>query len=78
MSPPCIGCGFCCAEIICRTGAMIYGHYKTPCPALIWNGERYVCALYAGDPARYELFLEIGAGCCFPSNPWREHVAKRS
>ncbi len=50
---------------------MTYGHYKNPCPALTWNGERYLCSLYLGDPPRYEHFLEIGEGCCFPFNPRR-------
>jgi len=74
----CVGCGFCCTEIICRTGAMIYGHYTSPCPALTWLNDRYVCELYVNDPARYEHFLEIGGGCCFPANPWREAVMKRN
>jgi hypothetical protein len=57
---------------------MIYGHYTNPCPSLTWDGDRYVCFLYRDDPARYELFLEIGAGCCFPMNPWRESVKERT
>lgn len=57
---------------------MIYGHYTKPCPSLTWSGDRYVCSLYLSDVKRYEFFLEIGGGCCFPSNPWREDVTKRS
>jgi hypothetical protein len=78
LSQPCIGCGFCCTEIICRTAAMIYGHYTNPCPSLAWDGDRYICALYRSDPDRYEFFLEIGGGCCFPMNPRREHVTKKT
>jgi len=71
---PCIGCGFCCSQEMCRTGGLIYGHYTNPCPALIRKGTRYCCSLYLSDPLRYEHFLEIGAGCCLPSNPWRREV----
>jgi len=62
---------------MCRTGAMIYGHYTNPCPALTWKEDRYICSLYLSDPLRYEHFLEIGAGYCFPFNPWRKEVVKR-
>ncbi len=55
---------------------MLYGHYTNPCPALMWNGDRYLCSLYLGDPSRYEHFLEIGGGCCFPSNPRRRNDSK--
>lgn len=55
---------------------MTYGHYKNPCPALMWNGARYLCSLYLGDPARYEQSLEIGGGCCFPFNPRRSGDTK--
>lgn len=67
----CIGCGFCCTKVICGIGAMFYGHYTNPCPALELNGNRYVCSLYRRDPDRYEHVLAIGEGCCFPDNPWR-------
>lgn len=74
----CVGCGFCCTTVICRLGAMIYGNYTNPCPALKWNGARYVCSLYLGDPQRYQCFLEIGEGCCFPSNPLRAELVRRT
>ncbi len=70
-SQPCVRCGFCCTKQMCRIGSMIYGHYTNPCPALRLNEGRYQCSLYLGDPARYEHVLEIGNGCCFPSNPLR-------
>ncbi|MEW6349755.1 MAG: hypothetical protein AB1646_11885 [Thermodesulfobacteriota bacterium] len=70
----CVGCGYCCKTVICRTGAMFYGHYKSSCPALEWNGVRYVCRLFLSDPIRYESSLDIGGGCCFPSNPMRVPV----
>jgi len=74
----CVGCGFCCLERICRTGAVIYGNYTNPCPALLWNGTRYLCSLYLGDPSRYEHFLEIGGGCCFPLNPRRQATVENT
>jgi hypothetical protein len=75
--PSCVGCGFCCSEIMCRIGTMIYGHYTKPCPALKQAGDRWVCSLYLGDPARYEQILDIGGGCCFSSNPLREELTNR-
>jgi hypothetical protein len=51
---------------------MLYGHYTKPCPSLTCKGDRYVCKLYLEDPERYEEFLKIGAGCCFPTNPQRK------
>ena len=68
---PCVGCGYCCKTSMCRTGAMIYGHYKDPCPALVSTGRGYECRLYLSDPDRYGAFLEIGSGCSFPLNPLR-------
>lgn len=56
---------------------MIYGHYTNPCPALAWRENRYFCTLYLGDPDRYGQILEIGGGCCFPSNSWREQIDQR-
>ncbi|AFM26818.1 hypothetical protein Desti_4181 [Desulfomonile tiedjei DSM 6799] len=53
---------------------MFYGHYSDPCPALEWNGSRYVCSLFLSDPDRYEHFLDIGGGCCFPENPRRRQA----
>lgn len=69
--PPCIGCGYCCVTVICRIGSMLYGHYKSPCPALVKVGDVYRCSLYSRDPDRYGAGLEIGEGCCFPDNPRR-------
>lgn len=77
-SRECIGCGYCCKERICRIGAMIYGHYTNPCPALTWAENRYLCSLYLEDPHRYELVIDIGGGCCFPLNPQREQMKKSS
>ena len=68
---PCVGCGYCCTQVICAAGRMIYGHYKKPCPSLARTGNRYVCSLYLDDPLCYGEILEIGGGCCSPLNPWR-------
>jgi hypothetical protein len=73
-SPACVGCGYCCTERMCRIGAMIYGHYTNPCPALERAENRYVCTLYLNDPMRYEHVMDIGRGCCFPFNPLREAI----
>lgn len=57
---------------------MIYGHYKNPCPALVWSEARYVCTLYLRDPDRYKGVLDIDGGCSFPANPWRNNVIERN
>lgn len=72
--PKCVGCGWCCSTRMCRIGSMKYGSYTTPCPALSREKDRYVCRLYLEDPDRYAEVLEIGGGCCFPSNPRRVHI----
>ncbi len=54
---------------------MIYGNYTNPCPALRRDGSRYLCSLYLDDPLRYEHFLDIGGGCCFPDNPRRKGIS---
>ncbi|MDQ7781246.1 MAG: hypothetical protein RDU20_00110 [Desulfomonilaceae bacterium] len=72
----CVGCGFCCTQVICRMGSMLYGHYTNPCPALARRNDRHVCTLYLSDPARYEGILAIGEGCCFPDNPLRRDITK--
>jgi hypothetical protein len=43
------------------------------CPALVWDGARYVCLMAAawGDS------LAIDEGCDTPANPWRKNVRQR-
>ncbi len=69
----CIGCGYCCIKTKCEAGHRLYAE-TTPCPALIWNGERHVCDLMnlpgtLGDKFKKEL--HAGAGCCSNLNSWR-------
>jgi hypothetical protein len=77
LSPACIGCGYCCKKEMCRIGAMVYGVYKQPCPALKKTDERYACELYRSDPLRYGEILAIGEGCCFPGNPFRDSAFEK-
>ncbi|MBI3446272.1 MAG: hypothetical protein HY055_13170 [Magnetospirillum sp.] len=42
---PCNGCGVCCALELCPLGILRFGRIAGPCPALDWDGERYVCGL---------------------------------
>jgi len=68
----CVGCGYCCITAKCSIGLFLYGQ-NGRCPALKWNGRRYLCELV-------DLFkdaLAIGAGCCAPLNTWREKVRER-
>lgn len=68
---PCVGCGYCCILTPCVYSLAAYG--KLDCPALRWNGQRYVCD-HAGD---WRQELGIGAGCCSTLQTWRHDVRKR-
>jgi hypothetical protein len=50
----------------------LYGH-SGRCPALSWNGSRYICEL----AFLYKSALAIGQACCAPYNTWREKVRKK-
>jgi hypothetical protein len=65
--PSCRGCGYCCHQATCSLGVSLFGAIH-PCPALIWDGEKYRCKL-AND---FEDALYIGSGCCSPLNSWRK------
>jgi len=70
----CIGCGFCCTKTLCDVARRVYSTIYTPCPALVWTGERHVCKLMTlpsrlGETYRQELYA--GEGCCSGLNSWR-------
>jgi hypothetical protein len=68
----CVGCGYCCITAMCSIGLHVFGKVGK-CPALTWNGHRYICEIA-------DLFvnaLNIGKGCCAPLNTWRERVRER-
>lgn len=72
----CIGCGYCCVKTKCDAGVRLYSEI-TPCPALLWDGERHVCKLMQlpgtlGDS--YKEQLHAGAGCCSNLNNWRRET----
>jgi len=66
---PCNGCGVCCALSPCPLSRFLLGHRKEACPALRWEGARYVCGLLVAPDglARWLpgwLVLRwIGVGC---------------
>lgn len=71
----CIGCGFCCTKTLCEAARRVYSTIHTPCPGLIWNGERHECKLMTlpgelGSIYRKELYA--GEGCCMGLNSWRK------
>jgi len=68
----CVGCGYCCITATCSIGLYLYG-LNVRCPALKWNGKRYLCELVD----LYKNALAIGEGCCAPLNTWRERVRDR-
>jgi hypothetical protein len=77
---PCNNCGLCCIQGICRTGKLILGDVQAPCPALIHDGDRFLCGLmtrpqdFAPTRTRIEgaermraaakLLIGSGLGCC--------------
>ncbi len=71
---PCLGCGFCCSKAPC---AYSMGKYSVahPCPALLWNVDRYICA-NAEDPVLRHA-VGINAGCCSSMNTWRGSKIER-
>jgi hypothetical protein len=69
---PCVGCGYCCITATCSIGLFLFGK-NGQCPALRWNGSRYICDLVD----IYKNALAIGKGCCAPQNTWREKVSKK-
>lgn len=75
---PCNRCGICCAAEPCPVGRLRFLQRKGPCPALLWDGGAYACALVAaperhfpGLPNRWRpiaarLFsraISAGSGC---------------
>lgn len=74
----CTGCGFCCMKAPCGIAARIYGAV-TECPALRWNGSRYVCQLVSLPSPMgggYAKELSIGEGCCCGLNSWRQEAPR--
>lgn len=66
---PCNGCGVCCALTACPLSYLLLRHRQGICPALRWQGERYVCGLVVAPrgwvrfvPRRLRLRW-IGASC---------------
>jgi hypothetical protein len=76
---PCNHCGLCCQQAICRTGRLVLGDVHGACPALIEEGDGFLCGLmvrphYAPVRTRIEgaermrnaakLLIGAGVGCC--------------
>jgi hypothetical protein len=53
---PCNGCGICCAAEPCPLGQIVFLRRSGSCPALAWQGERYVCGLVT-NPMHYLSWL---------------------
>lgn len=76
--PPCIGCGYCCAEAPCFPAMWRFGtEWTSPCPALQWNGERHLCGAALERPELSEP-LGFGLGCIAPRNPWQSVLVDRT
>jgi len=80
---PCNGCGVCCVNTVCGSGSYALGlvttwgeHAKGPCPALVDDGEKFVCGVMlrpndwlkaARSPTTlrqaFGLLIGVGLGC---------------
>ena len=76
---PCVGCGFCCSKSLCPLGSTHYG-YERPCPALVFQDERYWCKFILEATAEHRqkliAWLYIGDGCCCGLNSDRQTIIK--
>lgn len=67
----CNGCGVCCSYAPCPLSRLLLGHRTGVCPALTWQGDRYVCGLVVAPtgfarwlPRRLVLrWIAAGSGC---------------
>lgn len=67
----CNGCGVCCSLAPCPLSRWLLGHRAGTCPALRWQGRRYVCGLTVAPtglarwlPRRLVLrWIAAGGGC---------------
>lgn len=74
---PCLGCGYCCQKERCTVSSLLYiAHLGDDCPALQWNGLRYICKAIIEHPELGSM-LSIGEGCSSPLNSWRQEVKER-
>jgi hypothetical protein len=68
----CVGCGYCCIKAQCNISRVMLGDHKR-CPALKWNGKRYLCEL--AKDKKIADSLAIGAGCSSSLfNIWRRDI----
>lgn len=75
---PCIGCGYCCAQLPCFPALWRFGtEWTSPCPALSWTGERHLCGAALECPDLSEP-LGFGLGCLYPGNPWQRELVDRT
>jgi hypothetical protein len=69
---PCVGCGYCCKEVLCLAGAQKHGFREGPCPEVREEDGRYWCGLVSDAEGEEKLklieMLSIGAGCSSAMN----------
>jgi hypothetical protein len=75
--PPCVGCGYCCLKVRCVVSMAVYPDLEAEgrCPALVWDGKRYLCDLARN--LQYYMAIHAGEGCCSSLNNWRQDVKYR-
>ena len=66
---PCNGCGFCCQLETCPLARLRYWRIAGPCPALVWNKNRYECGMLMRAKWWRPLvarWIAVGIGCDCP------------
>jgi hypothetical protein len=72
-SSPCNNCGRCCREQICFAGKLAFPGAVAPCPGIVLEGDKSLCALVKTEkennlPPILEIGLGIGNGCSMPDD----------
>ena len=58
---PCTGCGHCCCQAVCFLGQRRDIKVdNTPCPMLIWDGQRHWCKIILQEPRLHKVISDSG------------------
>lgn len=70
---PCNHCGLCCRESLCGVGEIVFGEIDGPCPALLEEGDKYLCGIMVHEAENFPIgqrlvahTLGAGTGCSMP------------
>lgn len=79
---PCNRCGTCCGLSLCPAAEEVFPGIETPCPALVYNGEKFACGLVimeekSGLDKVVSRMLAIGHGCSMPDEDTTDDQIKQ-